>query len=97
MKIWQVVVLCAATAIGFPVSLAKLDNLRQRSRDADRADEKEHRGKCQVARVEFFVDCLKLDSRPRCEALWAQARGQVFDSPPDKPWADEFNCSPEDR
>lgn len=69
-------------------------DLRSRAYGADRYEEKQHSDKCTAARVLFFEECFRvIPTRPECEVMWAQKGGRVFDAPPDKPWADEIDCS----
>jgi len=55
-----------------------------------------HYKTCRDARMEFFGQCERLVAqRPECEVMWSQLRGHVFDAEPDKPWAQEIDCSTE--
>lgn len=57
----------------------------------------QHKQQCKEARVAFFEDCLKYDPSPECQTMWVELHGHMFDSPPDKPWADEIDCSTETK
>lgn len=51
--------------------------------------------KCTRLRVEFFERCAASESRHRCEEIWAQLGGKVFDVNPVLSIAEQVNCSEE--
>jgi len=88
--------ICAVAFGSLLWALNSFIDLRARARSVDHDEEKQHSAKCTAARVLFFEECFRvIPTRPECEVMWAQKGGRVFDAPPDKPWADEIDCSKE--
>ncbi len=64
----------------------------------DRYHEKVHRDKCIELRTTFFADCAEENfDYTQCQVFWSHVRAQVLDAPPKFPWANEIDCSKENK
>jgi hypothetical protein len=51
--------------------------------------------RCLKGRQAFFEACYKVEQPVRCEEMWANKRGHVFNGDPADGWVEEIDCSSE--